>query len=472
MPAVSGRIPEDAPLTGFPKRLRAFVEVSGTPERRAYACALLTTLRTERKRGNVWVPGRKRFGRLDDFFMPLAQWEPRRQAFFQRAGLPADPTAVGPWLRTRLQEASARFLTALPTNTAVTIDAKGWRLGTDPADELTAEEEIEVTAVHRWVRDQSPTIRLPDVLIAVDNALHWTRHFLPPARQTPGTAEEVCQVVATIMAHGGNLGPTTMAQLTHGGSADVIHRLPDWTLHVETLRAALADIVNAMLALDTTQVWGEGRTSRSDGQRLLFPRRVLRRTSSHRLGDFALEFYPFLAENSAPFYTVPIACTERDAPSVLDGLLSHESDLDPEEHSTDTHGYVARNFAAFPMLGKRFCPRIRGLHHQWISRLDPLHDSGALTPLVSPAKRQLPLEWSPDHWDRMGQCFASLAAGHTTASVALKRLLAYGPRKHFSRAVRELGLLFKTLCILDYRRDPALRRRVRRGLLKSEQRHA
>ena len=73
-----------------------------------------------------------------------------------------------------------------------------------------------------------------------------------------------------------------------------------------------------------------------------------------------MEFYTFIANNYAPFYTVPIECTERDAPYVLDGLLYHESDLDPEEHYTDTHGYVELNFAAFPMFGKRFCPRIRG----------------------------------------------------------------------------------------------------------------
>ena len=168
------------------------------------------------------------------------------------------------------------------------------------------------------------------------------------------------------MAYGCNLGPETMAQLTNGVSYEDIQRITDWHLHEESLRAALADIVNAILALDTTQVWGEGRTSSSDGQRFLFPRRVLRRTYSHRLGDFALEFYTFIADNYAPFYTVPIECTERDAPYVLDGVLYHESDLDPEEHYTDTHGYIELNFAAFPMFGKRFCPRIQGLYRQWI----------------------------------------------------------------------------------------------------------
>ncbi len=87
-------------------------------------------------------------------------------------------------------------------------------------------------------------------------------------------------------------------------------------------------------------------------------------TYSHRLGDYALEFYTFVADNYAPFYSTPIECTERDAAYVLDGLLYHESEIDPEEHYTDTHGYTELNFAAFAMFGKRFCPRIRGLHRQ------------------------------------------------------------------------------------------------------------
>ena len=82
--------------------------------------------------------------------------------------------------------------------------------------------------------------------------------------------------------------------------------------------------------------------------------------------DFALEFYSFVADNHAPFYSRPIECTDRDAPFVLDGVLYPESDLNLEEHYTDTHGYTEINFAAFGMVGMRFCPRIRSLHRQRI----------------------------------------------------------------------------------------------------------
>lgn len=466
------KLPETTPLNSIPKRLRPFVGSSGNLDRRAYECAVLTALRDEIKRGNVWIQGSKRFGKLDDFFLPEPSWAVRRRDFFQKAGLPADPTEAATFLTARLNAAYERFLTALPANAYVTVDETGWQLSTDPAETLSTEEQAGVDALHIWLSDKIDTIRLPDLLIAADNTLNWTRHFIPLGRRETRTADDVCQVVATIMAYGCNLGPDTMAQLVNGVSYDDIQRITDWYLHEETLKSALADIVNAIADLDTTRVWGEARSSSSDGQRFLFPRRVLQRTYSHRLGDFALEFYTFIADNYAPFYTVPIECTERDAPYVLDGLLYHESDIDPEEHYTDTHGYTEMNFCAFPMFGKRFCPRIRGLHRQWIYRIDPERDYGPLTPIVGHKKRTIHLEWITPHWDRMGQFFASFAAGQTTASVALKRLVACGPRNHFYRAVREVGRVFKTIFILDYLSDPSLRRRVRRGLLKGEQLHA
>ena len=466
------KLPEDPPLRGVPKRLRAFIGSGDTRDRRAYECAVLTTLRDEIQRGNVWVSGSKRFGQLEAFFLPQGEWETKRDDFFRHAGLPKDPSQAGTYLQERLDSAYDRFLRSLPANAYVTIEEQGWRLSTDPADELSPEEEVAIAKMHSWLHAKVDTIRLPDLLIAVDNLVDWSRHFMTPNRWEMRSADDVCQVVATVMAYGCNIGPETMARLTNGVSYADIQRITDWHLHDDALRAALAEIVNAMVALDTTQVWGDGSSTSSDGQRFLFPRRVLRRTYSHRLGDFALEFYTFISDHYAPFYTVPIECTERDAPDVLDGLLYNESVVDPQEHYTDTHGYIELNFAAFPMFGKRFCPRIRGLHRQWIYCLDRQKDYGALDPMVKSPRHTLHLDWITSHWDRIGQFFASFAAGRSTASVALKRLLACGPRNHFYRAVRELGRLYKSIFILDYLSDPQLRRRIRRGLLKSEQLHA
>ena len=295
-------------------------------------------------------------------------------------------------------------------------------------------------------------VKLPDLLIEVDNQLGFTRNFFTLAQRQEPSPEDICAVLAAVMAHGCNLGVYTMAQLTSDVSYEQLKRIADWQLTEEAQRSALAQLVSAI--------------------RFSLPRRVLQQTYSTRFSDFALEFYTFVADNYAPFYSLPIECTDRDAAFVLDGLLYNESELEIEEHYTDTHGYTEINFAAFAMLGLRFCPRIRGVQHQRIYRIDPNCDYGSLASLVSRADQTIDTEQIAEQWDRIGQLYASLKSGHVTASVALKRLVGFSAKNRFYRANRDLGRIFKTEFILQYLSEPELRRRIRRGLLKVEQLHA
>lgn len=466
------KLPADAPMDFMPRGIRTLVTADGDVDKRAWECALLTAVRDGIKSGNVSVQGSKRFGSLTDFFMDDQQWATRRAAFFERAGLPVDAQEARTYLTRQLRQAYDTFLERLPENAYAQVDDQGWRLSTDTAERLDDEAVQRLAALKNWLGQRVRVVRLPELLIEVDNDLRYSRHFMTAAEQQELGPDHVCAVLATIMAHGCNIGPYTMSHLTPDVSYNRIKHLTDWMLTEEAQRAALASVVNAISRLDLTSVWGEGKTSSSDGQRFAFRRRVLQQTYSTKFSDFAIEFYSFVADNYAPYYSTPIACTDRDAPYVLDGLLYNESDLPLHEHYTDTHGYTENNFAAFAMLGRRFAPRIRGLQKQRIYRIDRERDYGPLAVLVSPSDRTIHLEWIIDQWDRLGQFYASLESGHTTASVAMKRLNGFTGKNHFYRANRELGRIFKTEHILEYMSDQELRRRMRRGLLKGEQIHA
>ena len=145
----------------------------------------------------------------------------------------------------------------------------------------------------------------------------------PGERVDPG---EVCALLAAILAHGCNLGLYTMEKV----APDIAYRrlkknVSDWRLVEENQRAALAAIVHGISRLAAAGHWGDGTTSAGDGQRFAMPQKVLQRTYSTRFNDFALDFYSFVADNYAPFYSRPVECTDRDAPFVLDGVLYHES---------------------------------------------------------------------------------------------------------------------------------------------------
>jgi TnpA family transposase len=466
------KLPEDVPLDFIPKTLRPLIERNGQVERHAWECAVLSALQDEIRAGNVFVDHSRHFGRFNDFFMPLGMWEQQREGFFQRAGLPLHARDVPDYLQQRLSRAYDRFLATLPENVYAQIQEGVWVLSTDPSDKLGAQQQQQLEALKDWLAKHLRDIKLPELLIEVDNELRFTRHFMPTAQQDQREPEMICRILATVIAHGCNVGPYTMARLTQGITYAQIKQITDWQITEDAQRQALAQIVNAITRLDVTQVWGQGKSSSSDGQRFPLNRKILQRTYSHRLRDYALEFYSFVADNYAPFYNTVIECTDRDAAYVLDGLLYNESDLPLEEHYTDTHGYTEINFAAFAMLGRRFAPRIRQLHRQRIYRIDKGYDYGALSPLVERHDRLIHLDWIAAQWDRMGHFYASLEQGHTTASTALKRLVGYTGRNHFYRANRELGRIFKTEHILQYMSDPALRKRTQRGLLKSEEVHA
>ena len=376
------------------------------------------------------------------------------------------------YLTERLSQAYDDFLERLPENRYAQLDEQGWQISSDPGEKLDSGTDDCLEPLKAWLGKHIRTIKLPDLLIEVDNDLRFSRHFLAAADKEQPSAEHICEVLAAIMAQASEIGAYTMAQIIDGISYHRLKQITDWQLHDDNQRGALAQVVNAISHLDITQVWGEGKTSSSDGQRFSLPRQVLSQTYSHAFNDFAIEFYSFVADNYAPYFSLPHECADRDAPFVLDGLLYNESDLEIEEHYTDTHGFTDINFAAFALLGKRFVPRIKGLHKYAIFRIDTENDYGPLSVLLDKKDRTLHLEWIVDQWDRMGHFYASLESGHVTASTALRRLNGFSGKNHFYRANRELGRLFRTEHMLSFMSDPALRRRNRRGLLKGEQIHA
>ena len=186
------KLPEDAPTDFIPKRLLPLVVTDGKPDRKAWECALLLKLQDDLRSGNLSVKHGKRFGRFEDYFLPKERWEPLRESFFQRSGLPADPKDVPGHLTKRLNTAYDLFLKTAPDNSYATADEDGWHLSKDAAETLDAAAQTRLGELRKWLAKHMRTVRLPDLLIEVDNDLRFTDHFLPPAQRGGRDAEDVC----------------------------------------------------------------------------------------------------------------------------------------------------------------------------------------------------------------------------------------------------------------------------------------
>lgn len=146
------------------------------------------------------------------------------------------------------------------------MDVDGWHLFLDATDKLDLESERELERMKERLSKNMGIIKLPELLIEVDNELKITRCFMPPPQQYNVQAAEICAILATIIAHGSNIGACTMSHLT-GISYNRIKHITYWMFTDEALRRALDLVVNEICNLNITNAWGKGRTSSSDGQR-------------------------------------------------------------------------------------------------------------------------------------------------------------------------------------------------------------
>jgi TnpA family transposase len=465
-------LPNNVPLGFIPKSLKKVV-VNGKDDidRRAWECALYLKVRDEIKQGNINASQSKRYSSIKNFFITNDDMKLIAESFFKRSGFPEDRSQVREYFTKRLSKAYKEYFNREPENEYAKVVNGKWTLGTDPAEIFSPERKKELDAMKSWLNKRMRFIKLPALLIEVDNDIHFTEALTLPGENGSSSIDSIFGVLATLMAHGCNIGSYTMSKLIEGITYKEICRITDWQFTNDSMRVALSWIINAMSKLGITKQWGTGKTSSSDAHLKTFNQKVSEQSYQARIGDFALAFYTFVADNYAPFHSKPFDCAEGEAPHALDGFLYNESDLPLEEHYTDTRAAATITFSAFAWYGRKYSPRIRGIKNHNIYMIDPEMDYGNLSPLLKHKEAQINLSYIENNWEEMAQFYASIEQGNVTASVALRRLLSLSKKNTFYKANLYLGRILKTEHILAHMSDQEYRKSKHRGLLKGEEVH-
>jgi TnpA family transposase len=208
-------------------------------------------------------------------------------------------------------------------------------------------------------------VRIEDVLQDVDEWCGFTRAFQPLGGYAAShTRDPYRALLATLIAHGTNLGLAAMSQSVDDLAAEMLQDTSRWFLRDETLKAANTILVDYHHHLPLSRIWGDGSRSSSDGQRFAVQRDGL-------LGGFypryfgyydrALAFYTHTADQHSVYATRVIACTPREAGYVLAGILENDTVLPIREHTSDTHGFTEHLFGLCALLGIQFMPRLKDL---------------------------------------------------------------------------------------------------------------
>ncbi|MGM0878172.1 MAG: Tn3 family transposase [Bacillota bacterium] len=455
------KIPEGAPLGFVSNRWQKHVyDDDGSINRHYYVMAALTELRNHIRSGDVSVLGSKQHKDFDEYLIPKEEW--------LETGIHHNRLAVSSsaeeYLAERIDSLRKR-LQAMSDNVdeleGVSIEKGKFRI-----DRLEKDTPDEARKFSSALYNMLPRIKLTDLLMEVASWTGFDEQFIHASSSRPPKGEEKSILMATLMAMGTNIGLTKMADATPGITYHQMAHASQWRLYDDAMNKAQATLVNFHHQLALSKYWGDGSTSSSDGMRVQVGVPSLHAESNPHYGSGkGATIYRFTSDQFSSYYTKVINTNARDAVHVIDGLLHHESELNIEEHYTDTAGYTDQVFGLSHLLGFRFAPRLRDLSD---TRLYVLDKPGEFPRIETLLKGRINTKVILENYDDVIRLAHSIREGKVSGSLIMGKLGSYSRQNRLATALREMGRIEKTIFILDYISNEAIRRRIQRGLNKGE----
>jgi len=282
-------------------------------------------------------------------------------------------------------------------------------------------------------------------------------------------------LTACLIAWGTNMGLGRMGDISDIGYHALALTSENF-IRLETLRGANDLVSNAIAALPIFRQYdlGDALHSSSDGQK--FETRINTINARYSPKYFGLKkgvvSYALVA-NHIPINAEIIGANEHESHYVFDILFNNTTDIQPEIHSTDTHGTNEVNFALLHLFGYQFAPRYRDLFEKVGEALYGFkhpsqyeEEAMVLRPI-----RKLNPALVVEEWDNIQRIMVSLALKTTTQNIIVGKLSAFARTNKTRRALWEYDNIIRSLYLLEYIDSPPLRRNVQRALNRGENYH-
>jgi len=457
---------KSVPLNFVKAKWRPLVFNAGGIDRRYYELCAMSELRNSLRSGDIWVEGSRQFKDVEEYLLPRAQFDSLKAT----SGLPVSVEVDGEkYLSERMRKLTEQLNRVnqlarddhLPD---VALNDGGLKV--TPLDNSVPDlAQPFVRSVYRLL----PRVKITDVLLDVDEWTGFSKHFTHERTERPASDRQL--LLTGILSDGLNLGLAKMAEACPGMTYDRLSLIYGWHIREQGYSAGLAEIINQQRKFPIAQLWGDGSTSASDGQRFRSGGHASASgTINPKYGsDPGVTFYSHVSDQYGPFHTKVINVGLREATHAFDGLLYHETELHIKEHYTDTAGFTDHVFALMHLLGFKFAPRIRGLADKKLYRPPGISGLTTLEPMLGD---ELDPALIKMQWDEVLRLASSIRQGTVTASLMLRKLGSYPRQNGLALALREIGRIERTLFMLEWFQDPDLRRRVQGGLNKNEGRNA
>jgi TnpA family transposase len=458
-------VPAGAPIDFIQKNWLKYVfDEEGNIDRRYYEIAVINELKNSIRSGDISVAGSKKHKDFNEYLFSKREWSELCKSEIELAvSLSFD----------EFWEERTRTLHSKLQRTVDHIDELKdvfMEDGTLHIHRLEKDTPKEAKSFSSLLYSMIPRINLTDLLMEVS---HWTdfdNHFIHSSTGKMPYPEEKPVIMATLIAMGTNIGLQKMADATPGISYRQMVNVAQWRMDEDTMKLAQSTLVNFHNQLHLPFLWGDGTTSSSDGMRVPIGVSALNAEYNPHYGmGRGTTFYRFTSDQFSSFYTKVINTNARDAIHVIDGLLHHDTNLNIEEHYTDTLGYTDQVFGLTHLLGFRFAPRLRDISD---AKLYVIGKPSDYPKIQNHLKGIINKKVIQNNYDDVLRLAYSIRKGKVSGEIIMSKLGSYTRQNKVAIALREMGYIEKTIFLLDCIYDEHLQRRMQKGLNKGESTNA
>ncbi len=458
-------LPDRVPVAHLTKSERELIFESGKPDRPLYEIATLALLRDRLRSRDVWVEGSHSFRPIDEHLVSQPTFIALKQEEKLGLGVQSDGAA---WLAEARETMDFNLKQLARRARYGKLDGVRLEAGTLIVTPHASDIPAVAKDLKAEISEMYPLIDVPDLLREVHEWTGFADQFTHV--RTGDAPQNTAAMLAGVLADGTNLGPKRMAGASKGISAHQIGWIRNFHARSETYRLAQACMTDAHTRHPHSQIWGDGTTASSDGQFFRTSDRAARHgdINLHYGSEPGTKFYSGLSDQYGYYSILPISPTESEAVYVLDGLFDHDTILDIEELFTDTGGASDQLFGLFPIVNRRFSPRLRNLKDRKFHTFEKADSYPVLAKHIgTPINTDLILE----HWDDLLRLGVSITTRTVAPSTILKWCSTSSKSSDLAKALREVGRIERTLFMIEWYSSPALRRRCQAGLNKGEAAH-
>lgn len=455
------KVPDDSPVDFISKRWKKHLyEDDGTTiNRHYYEMAVLTELREHVRAGDVSIVGSRQYRDFEEYLFSEDTWNQTKENTRLSVSLSFEDYMKE---RTSTLNGKLRWL-ASNSNKLDGVSLEKGKLSLARLEKDVPEEAKKFSAS---LYQMLPRIKLTDLLMDVAHITGFHEQFTHASNNRKPDKEETIIIMAALLGMGMNIGLSKMAEATPELTYKQLANVSQWRMYEDAMNKAQAVLVNFHHKLQLSSYWGDGTTSSSDGMRMQLGVSSLHADSNPHYGTGkGATIYRFTSDQFSSYYTKIIHTNSRDAIHVLDGLLHHETDLNIEEHYTDTAGYTDQIFGLTHLLGFKFAPRIRDLSDSKLFTIDKASEYPKLEAIL---RGQINTKVIGENYEDVLRLAHSIREGTVSASLIMGKLGSYSRQNSLATALREMGRIEKTIFILNYISDESLRRKIQRGLNKGE----